>query len=336
MNPAQADLEDLACSAYPESFKLAEFKALKTPAKRIRYAAEHLDKVATGSARAVFVVDDSRVIKIARGPKGLAQNRVEADVSRMYDDCIARVLDSDDGDTWIESERAYKLPAQEFSKLVGCSFKEMDEMLRYEDSRRRPNRYPPAKPARYDELVENETVSQTIDMVVNFDMPVGDLTRPSSWGKVIRGGKHHAVVVDYGLTQDVYEEHYSKKPKKDPYGGHPLFAAGSDQYLLGQVLPRISDNQWSRCLELVGCSRTGDPTWDARQMTLECVVKKGREMFSLEVSGSYATAGDGEFKVRVSAVDGSSTAADHQLFTQDPTQDAVALMKMIVSLLKSA
>ena len=63
--------------AYPESFNMETFKSLRNHAERNRYAAEHLQKIAAGSSRIVYKIDDEKVLKLAKNDKGIAQNETE-------------------------------------------------------------------------------------------------------------------------------------------------------------------------------------------------------------------------------------------------------------------
>lgn len=60
--------------AYPVSFNFDEFKSLKSFAQRVRYCDEHLQKLGSGSSRIVYVVDNDKVLKLAKNKKGLAVN----------------------------------------------------------------------------------------------------------------------------------------------------------------------------------------------------------------------------------------------------------------------
>ena len=43
----------------------------------------------------------------------------------------------------------------------------------------------------------------------NYDVPVGDLKRLSTYGVVKRNGQDAVVIIDFGLTRDVYDTYYS-------------------------------------------------------------------------------------------------------------------------------
>lgn len=64
---------------YPTNFDLDEFSKLTSFNKRIQYCKERLKRISSGSSRIVYMVDDTKVLKIAKNQKGLAQIEVEAD-----------------------------------------------------------------------------------------------------------------------------------------------------------------------------------------------------------------------------------------------------------------
>jgi hypothetical protein len=48
-----------------------------------------------------------------------------------------------------------------------------------------------------------------LNLIGSFDIPVGDLTRLSTYGVVNRGNDLSVVMIDYGLTEEVYSNYYS-------------------------------------------------------------------------------------------------------------------------------
>lgn len=207
------DEDAVAVSDYPEGFSLEELKSLAPP-KAAKYAQQHLLKLGKGSSRVAFAVDTNKVLKVALNAKGLAQNAVESDVGRHYD-CVTKVFDADySGDTWVEVERARKARAADFKRLAGLTFKQIAAIIWYTHRRRSAqyNEFKLEAPAGYDP--EHPLMSQVLDMMINYDMPAGDLMRPSHWGVVKRMDGEHLVLVDFGLTQDVYDEHYSAYRKR--------------------------------------------------------------------------------------------------------------------------
>jgi len=46
-----------------------------------------------------------------------------------------------------------------------------------------------------------------VDYMVNYDIPVGDLVKISSYGENHKG---KVVMVDYGFTEHIYNTHYRR------------------------------------------------------------------------------------------------------------------------------
>jgi hypothetical protein len=59
------------------------------------------------------------------------------------------------------------------------------------------------------QMWEDEFVYDMFQYIGNYDVPVGDLTRLSSYGLVKRNGQDAIVLIDYGLSSDVYSSYYN-------------------------------------------------------------------------------------------------------------------------------
>lgn len=195
---------------YPADFDFAAFKKLPSFAARLKYVKARLPKVAQGSSRAVFVADPNTVIKVAMNPKGIAQNETEADIGRFADSYpVAKVLDVGDHGIWLEMERAVKATPKVFAQLAGMTLKKFETIFRYYGSVKR-GRSVYSKPARYDELMDgNEFLQRVQALIDDYDMPPGDVVRISSWGIVTREGNQTLVLIDFGLTNTVYNDFYA-------------------------------------------------------------------------------------------------------------------------------
>ena len=206
------DIEEIA--AYPEGFDIKEFIALRSMAAKARYLKQHnLDKLGAGSARAVFVADATTVIKVAKNAKGLAQNEAEIDISNNSGDDapIAKVLDFDDVNyTYVESERARKARPTDFKNIVGFSMNDITNSIHIWKDEHNGRQGWRRKPENYDAIMETPFIQELTDIVGTFDIGVGDIVRISSWGIVSRDGKDHLVLIDYGLTMDVFNTLYMR------------------------------------------------------------------------------------------------------------------------------
>lgn len=59
-------LEQFVDEDYPSQFNHEEFAKLRSFAERVRYCDANLQKLAAGSARIVYKVDDNMVLKLKR------------------------------------------------------------------------------------------------------------------------------------------------------------------------------------------------------------------------------------------------------------------------------
>lgn len=200
---------------YPINFDLTEFSKLTSFNKRIQYCQERLKRISSGSSRIVYMVDDTKVLKIARNKKGLAQNEVEATNSNYHDikDITARVFAYDNNDLWIEMELARKVTLQIFKQVTGFSFEDYCTALNnysvdVNPQKNRNIRKKPLEQNIVDAMWEDEFVYDIFTFIGGYDLPVGDLCKLNSYGLVKRNGVDTIVMIDYGITSDVWDEYY--------------------------------------------------------------------------------------------------------------------------------
>lgn len=197
---------------YPISFDMNIFKSLTSFSARANYAQEHLRKIAAGSSRIVYQIDDEKVLKLARNAKGLAQNEVEAEHSKYegINDILAKVISYDDNNLWIEMELAKKISKSEFKKLTGYSFEDFATALHNSEveAKGRGGIKHALDNDIWQSMWEDEFVRDMFELVQTYAMPSGDLARISSYGLVNRNGYPTIVLVDYGASQDVLSKYY--------------------------------------------------------------------------------------------------------------------------------
>lgn len=212
--------------AYPVSFNMDEFKTLKTFAERIRYCQTRLQRISSGSARIVYKIDNEKVLKLAKNRKGIAQNEAEAgDYYKNSIGCFAEIYDVDDNYLWIEMQLARKAKMSDFKRLTGYDFKVMCQWIYNCKSRysRRGFIYDKSYDSifnseEFEKGLENYSIFTEIqEYLCNYQLEsVGDLTRLNSWGVVNdEYGQEQLVIIDSGLTDDVWDDYY--KPKQVNY-----------------------------------------------------------------------------------------------------------------------
>lgn len=205
-------METIVAEDYPQSWNPTEFKKLKNFAERKRYCDQHLTFLISGSGRLVYKIDDEKVLKLAKNQKGVAQCDVEINLGNdsYLDGIVAPIYDYDENGLWVEMALATKLTKSKFKSLVGYDFDEFATQIFYfYHTTLKPSRYMKPTPSELqDEIVEDEFYSAVCDLMGSFDMPVGDLKRLNSYGIVKENGKERVALIDYGLTNSVYDSYY--------------------------------------------------------------------------------------------------------------------------------
>jgi hypothetical protein len=152
-----------------------------------------------GSSRICFQLDEDYALKIALNPKGNAQNLTESHLATNFHDLpITQVHHTTKGGMALLVDFAHALVPADFKRDFGLGFQQFCEQVRKlcltrdTDVQRSLMASLPA-PAR-----------KLMDSLKRHGLAATDLLRSEQWGDV----KHHAVIIDYGLTHKVWDEHY--------------------------------------------------------------------------------------------------------------------------------
>lgn len=199
--------------AYPASFNMEEFKNMKSFNQRIQYCEQNLQRISSGSSRIVYRIDDEKVLKLAKNKKGLAQNEAEVDfgTESYLEGVVAEVFQYDENNMWVEMELAQKLNESDFKRITGFNFKDYTAAINnyhHERTNYRNGQKMDVDPNIVAQMWEDEFVYGIFQYIGNYDVPSGDLMRLSSYGVVKRDGQETIVLIDYGLTDDIYKTHY--------------------------------------------------------------------------------------------------------------------------------
>lgn len=207
--------EEELTEEYPVNFDLNQFKNIPSYAGKLRYAQEHLGKpIGNGSSRVVYRVDETKVLKLAKNKRGIAQNEAECDAgynNYYYDDIIAKVFDFDDKDyIWSEMEIAFKTKKSDFKRLWNIDYEYLPLYLynRYceEHGKKIVYGFNDDVQSSFD---ESDEVGSLVSFMFEYDTPSGDLGKLNSYGIVKRDGEEQLVLIDFGLTNNVYSTYYS-------------------------------------------------------------------------------------------------------------------------------
>lgn len=202
----------------PDDWDKEVYKPHTSFAKRIRYAVERAQKIGTGSSRVAFIIEYQgrpTVLKIAKNKKGLAQNDFETQMFNDYyftgEGISIPMIDYDeehDPPLWLHTEKAEKMKPTQFKKFFGVSHNEIQALLEYGTGRSSVLNDP--RTEKYKKILEDEDhpnhdyCSSLINIVGNYDLPIGDFTRLANWGVY----KNGPVIIDIGLSNDVFTQYY--------------------------------------------------------------------------------------------------------------------------------
>lgn len=207
--------EVLVGEDYPTSWSIEEFKNLKSFNTRVKYCNEHLTRLSSGSSRIVYKIDDEKVLKLAKNQKGIAQNEVEIEYGQYSDieDVVAKIFDYDEVNSlWVEMELARKVKASDFKRIVGYNFGDIQKAIHnygVDSGNVRGSFKYNLDETLLEDMWENEFMYELFSYIGNYGVPTGDLTKLNSYGLVKRGGDDRIVLIDYGLTHDVYGSYYN-------------------------------------------------------------------------------------------------------------------------------
>lgn len=198
---------------YPTSFDMEYFKTLNSFSDRIRYCEQNLQRISSGSSRIVYKIDDEKVLKLAKNKKGLAQNETEALYSsyKDLDYVLARVYDYNEDYLWIEMQLARKITPSDFKRITGFSFEDFAIAVHNYgiDSGNGFGFKKEIDKSLLESMWEDEFVFEIFQYIGNYGVPSGDLTKKSSYGIVKEDGDERVIIIDYGLTSDVYGSYYN-------------------------------------------------------------------------------------------------------------------------------
>jgi len=207
---------------------LKQLDEIKSFRGRIALADKHFTRIGSGSGRIVYLIDDDKVLKLARNAKGIAQNDVESDAGMIgrYDDVITKVFDASDKDWWLLAEKAKKITPSRFKELVGFDLDSVRRfMMNYIEQSKGGKPIFHMEQELVDEMYEDEFIMELTSFADDYAQSAGDMGRPSTYGEVIRDGKPTIVLTDYGLTDEVFDTHYAPKKRQtykvfEIYGGY--------------------------------------------------------------------------------------------------------------------
>ena len=207
--------------AQDDTFSLEELSSITSFKGRYNYCIAHIGShVGKGSSRATFQLDDSKVLKLAINEKGIAQNGQEGrnDYYLQQLGIVPEIYDTDDNDKWIITEYVLPAKAKDFKECLGIDEQTFYHFLLTSYVKRKGNKYERMRfahdmldDATFNELAEDEDLMNWDDYIGSYDISIGDMLRRCNYGMALRGGYPTIVLLDNGLTYEIYNDYYSKR-----------------------------------------------------------------------------------------------------------------------------
>ena len=205
----------------PSDWDSSKFNTSNSFKSIVDYALERSKKIGTGSSRIAFEVEyEGRptILKIAKNEKGLAQNDVE--VKMLSDSYIEKmeltipIIDYDTSNNkplWIHTEKANKVTEKKLCKLLHCdNLFQLIQMVKskYKNSSLYAHYYNELKEINTEDELEDlvDLVDNLYSLSKDFNIALRDFQKTNSWGLY----KGKPVIIDIGLTMEVFDLHYKK------------------------------------------------------------------------------------------------------------------------------
>lgn len=199
------------------SFKVGQFRKLKTLRERLQYlnTRSDVEEISSGSSRIAFYINNKKqVIKVAKWQRGKAQNKTEYQATNCGNPKYLPKMFAKAGDySWIIVESVIPLKnARQFEYYTGFPIRALEVGINYlgPEMQRRPAH---DKTKRKYKAIHEAMAKRSpwyrglVNMAINCNFVAGDIGKWDSWGITKRG---RVVLVDYGLTEDVWNTYYAR------------------------------------------------------------------------------------------------------------------------------
>lgn len=196
--------EELPADSDDLKVVLANLEQLETYNARKKYAERNLKHLSSGSSRIVYLTPGKTIIKLAKNDKGIAQNKAEAN-PEMKSKYLNQIINCAKNYCWCETHYLEKITEKEFEEMTGLKFEEFGDALRYGLKNVSGNK-DVEKPENFEQVSKSDIYKELKDIGERFKLLPGDIARISSWGT--KDGR--PVLIDAGLTRDIYDEFYEE------------------------------------------------------------------------------------------------------------------------------
>jgi len=182
---------------------LSNIDKLDTYSARKKYAENNLEHLSSGSSRIVYQSPKHTIIKLAKNDKGIAQNKVEAH-PKIKSEYLNQILSFSKKYSWIETYYLEKITEKEFEEMTGVNFSDFGEAIKY--GLKDISGSSKSKPSNFDKIQKSKIFKEIKKIAEACNLMPGDLSRISSWGTK----DDKPVLIDAGLTKEVFEKFYEK------------------------------------------------------------------------------------------------------------------------------
>lgn len=197
-----------------------------------------------GSSRIVFELDPDHALKVAMNPAGIAQNIAESHFAqKLHGLPITKIHHVCEHGQALVVDLAHELSPATFKREYGMSFDLWAHAVHLVAIASTPDE---EKQARSQFTKKGEHLMDTMEA---NGLASTDCARWENWGEV----KSHAVMVDYGLTHEVWDEHYKKKGSLVTASALPLSQVVARVALARPALEALR--------KLIGGDFQGDGRW---------------------------------------------------------------------------
>jgi hypothetical protein len=187
--PSDDELQEEApVNDFPDSFDMDEFNNILSFKGRVSYCDSTLNRIAAGSSRIAYGIDNEKTIKVAYNTDGLNQNYVESNwtIQKNFSDIVTKLYSSAPHDEWIVVEKAIKVHPSKFATLSGIEFKEFASGIKAHFTASEP------------EPQSSSFLERVITFIEENGREYYDFAKISTYGVVKREGKEQLIIVDFG------------------------------------------------------------------------------------------------------------------------------------------
>ena len=227
-------------------FSFQRFLSIQDPLERVQYCNEFLGYIGHGSSRIVFEIDDSQILKCALGKyyqAGCDQNRREWELDKSaHSPLLTKQLYIADDSSWLIGERVIPCEEMDFYKILGIPYRTFTNVDTIDDNYQTQNpdmmgynEYQPkttnpklsfefirlvmatllngkknmATKAKeeYEIITTHPWFKELYKLCSQNNVTIGDVNI-NNMGIAIRNGTPNIVILDAGLTPEIFNKHY--------------------------------------------------------------------------------------------------------------------------------